>query len=164
MGRNHGVVIARRIVAAALVCAHRGIELFAIEAGGDHLMAVIFECRDNRVEQRMIVTLRQRMAVNDLDQHPQDFLISMASSKPPFPRENGLIPILSPSSSVLLPEIAAASRWAPMAALAIICDACLAEAGARERTEPSRRWHRDRAEGCRNRPGCRLTKRDRLHE
>jgi hypothetical protein len=50
---------------------------------------------------------------------------------------------------------------APRAALAIIFGACLAEAGAQGRTEPSRRWHRDPAEGCRNRPGCHPTKRDR---
>ena len=36
---------------------------------------------------------------------------------------------------------------APRAALTIICGACLAEADARGRTEPSRQWHRDPAEG-----------------
>src|SRR4029077_2725183 len=39
-----------------------------------------------------------------------------------------------------------------------------AEEGARGRTAPSRRWHRDLAERCRNRPGCHPIKRDRPHE
>ena len=38
------------------------------------------------------------------------------------------------------------------------------EAGAPGRTEPSRSWRRVPAEGCRNRRGCRPTKRGRRHE
>jgi hypothetical protein len=51
------------------VLRHRRLETFAIEIGRHDLVAVLFQRLDDGAEQRVVVALDERMAVDDLNQH-----------------------------------------------------------------------------------------------
>ena len=60
------------IVAAALALGHHRVKTLAIEVGGNYFMAALLQGRDDCPEQRIVIALRQWMAVNDLEEHGGD--------------------------------------------------------------------------------------------
>src|SRR5262245_45137350 len=61
------VVVAH--VGPPLLDRHHRVEAFAIEVGGDHPMPVLLQGPDDGAKEGVVITLGERMTMNDLDQH-----------------------------------------------------------------------------------------------